>query len=613
MSKKRGGQTIVRPRQSEGRGKSAAAPVSVAPPAPASGQGNTGGTSRWAAEQWSPLEELAAAELAQAHERELLGEIDGSLEACEDALTLNPASPALRFSIAVQLRALGALNRSVELLERIVEGPDPAPMMAYSELFRTMLMLGRAGDAADRCRRAIAKEGENGELLCALGVALRLQGRLGAAISTLERAIRYPDAPPAAHGELALALMAHGKFASAVTAHATSLYRCGLPMRGRHLGVLTTRSIPAWCKSHGARLQEVMPAGIGPTFRPRYEVPPSVCEQVSMSHPAVYLAEMEEASVIGGACAILTSDDCGLADPVFWQGSERLDLVEPAMPYVDQKGMLIDADSIAPEEIPVGVMMMGFADVNYYHWLVDLLSRIWTLERAEVDPRIPLLVDRRTMEIAQLASALRAVDRSARPVVALEPNVEYKVQRLLVPGSLSWLAPNLRDRLPLALGDSLISREAIDFLRERLGTHGGRPGTRRLYIARRAATTGARLCNPGEVGEVFRAAGFETVSPDGLSFEEQQSLFGEAAVVAGESGAGLTNMLLAPPSALLICLQAQAWDTNVYADLTGHAGQAAVFVPGRVLGELPPKPYMARFKTPPEELRDLLARALPPG
>jgi hypothetical protein len=69
-------------------------------------------------------------------------------------------------------------------------------------------------------------------------------------------------------------------------------------------------------------------------------------------------------------------------------------------------------------------------------------------------------------------------------------------------------------------------------------------------------------------------------------------------------------MLFAPASTTLICLQAEEWPMNVYADLVGHAGQPSVFIGGTIESERPPKPYQVRFSIDTDRLRGRLERIL---
>ena len=552
-----------------------------------------------------PAHELIAGILTEARNLAGLGLFEEAAALCEAAVPLAAGDPGLMAAIGGQLLTLRQPLRASSVLE--VAARDPAaPPAAHADLVTALIQLGRASQAEAAARRGIGAVGETGALLCGLGSALRHQGEANSALATLRRAVASPESIPAAHGEFALALMAAGRLSEAVKEQATARYLAGSLMAGRHVGAYRPAAVASWSRRNGSRCATVIPATTGRAFQPHYGDEPGRCRYVALPQPEVYLAELEDVSIIGGQQVVLTADGSALLDQLFRPNAERLDLAEPSVPYLGAGGVMIDVPAVAAETIPAGVQFQGFGVRNYYHWLVEYLPRLLLLERTGVPADVPLLVDKRTHQVPQLADALRAADRLGRRVVELEPDVEYRVGRLYVPSTLAWLAPNLRDGLQLEVGDNLIAPDAVAFIRERLVAGPNRTGGRRLYIARRAATSPTRLANESEVQAVFCEFGFEVVQPDGLSFGDQRTLFAETAVIASESGAGLTNVVLAPETATLICLQADEWPMNVYADLVGHAGQTALFVAGDVLGERPVKPYHARFTILPDRLRELL-------
>ena len=65
---------------------------------------------------------------------------------------------------------------------------------------------------------------------------------------------------------------------------------------------------------------------------------------------------------------------------------------------------------------------------------------------------------------------------------------------------------------------------------------------RRLYVTREGYVW-RRVVNEPAVVDALRPFGFETVSPESLSFAQQVQIFAEAQVVVSAHGAGLTNVV----------------------------------------------------------------------
>ena len=105
--------------------------------------------------------------------------------------------------------------------------------------------------------------------------------------------------------------------------------------------------------------------------------------------------------------------------------------------------------------------------------------------------------------------------------------------------------------------------EALRWLRETLGaTAAGnsRPQSaagERIYISRRDAAT-RRVVNEDEVVDFLKSQGFEVVVAGKLPLSRQIAAFANAKVIVGPHGAGLSNMVFAPPGAKVIELMGSA-------------------------------------------------------
>jgi hypothetical protein len=91
-------------------------------------------------------------------------------------------------------------------------------------------------------------------------------------------------------------------------------------------------------------------------------------------------------------------------------------------------------------------------------------------------------------------------------------------------------------------------------LLERADAPAARP-SRRIYVSRRDAKPHRRwVDNEPDVEALFASRGFEILSMRECPLQEQVRLFASARVVAGASGAGLADIVFAPPGAHVITL-----------------------------------------------------------
>jgi capsular polysaccharide biosynthesis protein len=347
-----------------------------------------------------------------------------------------------------------------------------------------------------------------------------------------------------------------------------------------------------------------MPERQDVTYGPCYEPYPGFGPTTPITLPEAYLAEVHDCQALGGFGVVL-ADGEALLDIAL--GSDRFDLTsgEP-MPVANRDTVGVNAERVESHHISEGILMESWFAANYHHWLVEHLTKLSLVE--DVDPTVPLLVDAKALDIPQLGEALRAL--TDRPVIGLQWNVLYPVDHLWVPSNLFGTSPGLKHGLEVEIGDATVAREGIKWLRDRLAPPRPWPYKgRRVYIDRRAVRAPVRLTNGDEVRYIFEEFGFETVRPAEMSFAEQRDTFGHADVIAGESGAGMTNVLLAPASTVMVCMQARRWPLNIYSDLAAYGKQRSFFL----VGDSIPSPAVGQnsFKMDGDLLNETLARILP--
>jgi Glycosyltransferase 61 len=177
---------------------------------------------------------------------------------------------------------------------------------------------------------------------------------------------------------------------------------------------------------------------------------------------------------------------------------------------------------------------------NFGHWLVDCLPQVVPL--ADIAPQARFLVP----------GPIKAFQRSLLALIGVQA-------AQLVP----WDdAPLEADRWLILENDGSIGGgrplSSVVEMRRRLAPAAGYDSvrrTRRVYVSRRdAGPKGDWITNEPEVEAVFRSRGFEVLVMSDCPLEDQVRLFREAAVVAGLSGAGLTDIVFSSPGIHVIVI-----------------------------------------------------------
>jgi capsular polysaccharide biosynthesis protein len=143
--------------------------------------------------------------------------------------------------------------------------------------------------------------------------------------------------------------------------------------------------------------------------------------------------------------------------------------------------------------------------------------------------------------------------------------------------------------------------------------------TRRLYVGR-GDSPRRRLSNEAQITEHAAQYGFETVSMDGRTVENQARLFAEAAFIIAPHGAALTNVLFATPGVRVLellparpvpSLAIDAPAMSVFREICAFVGCSYDSICGEPVPSQRHRPQSeADFSISFEEFRDKLAAML---
>jgi len=196
---------------------------------------------------------------------------------------------------------------------------------------------------------------------------------------------------------------------------------------------------------------------------------------------------------------------------------------------------------------------------NYYHWMTEILPKLAMLQEHNIEyDYLYLSLDRAYMrETVQLLG----IDSS----IILEPVREYRhicADELIVPSLVSSFC--------------YTPQFAIDFLREsfipRAQESVSSEGlSKRIFISRRKASS-RKIKNEDEVFALFERYGFVRYNLEEMSVLEQVMLFHNAEFIAGEHGAGLTNIIFAQADYAQVIEVFQAREDATYWYLSQEVG-----------------------------------------
>jgi hypothetical protein len=189
-------------------------------------------------------------------------------------------------------------------------------------------------------------------------------------------------------------------------------------------------------------------------------------------------------------------------------------------------------------------------DGNYYHFLMDVLTKLGVLEQApEIAPPDVWYVPAQTRFQRELLD-LFGIGTDQR--IDAGEQLHVQADSLVVPGP-----PAMTEKNP---------PWAVEFLRGRLLPHVDTSGARRnIYITRGPSANNRSITNEPDLLDVLAAHDFEHVDPGTLSVVDQIRTFATANVIVAPHGAALANIIFASPGSTLVelfpagCLLPDYW------------------------------------------------------
>lgn len=270
------------------------------------------------------------------------------------------------------------------------------------------------------------------------------------------------------------------------------------------------------------------------------------------SYPVPYIAELKDIVVIPGCRILLNAKGEALSDEIDL-GFRWLKLRPKLWDMEITEGPCLHFNSVVVESevIQVGIHLTGEHEANYFHWIVEVLPRLFLCEKLMTDKHVPLLIsDGLHDNLYALLDSIRATER---PLMRLQKNCHYFVERLIYPSDVARIFDTY-DRAPgtdtVYLPVALLKEMAIK-IKNVSGAAKSRYG-KRLYIKRTSSYR--KLLNEAEIESQMLAKGFEIVEPGSLTVDEQIAMFSQARIIVGPSGAAMTNMLWCEPGTRMVIL-----------------------------------------------------------
>lgn len=249
-------------------------------------------------------------------------------------------------------------------------------------------------------------------------------------------------------------------------------------------------------------------------------------DRVQVKYPEQrYILRIPGGAICGEHGFVLTSDHCLLTEPRMLR---RTSVVQQLANTALQR---LQEGEVEVRYLPGKVVTIAsdWSDC-YFHWMLEILPRLKLIQAAGIE--FDTLVTSPLNEFYQLES-LETLGFDLSRIVQCRPDSLIRTEQLIVPSFVRRpLEPDLMEWLAEVFPSSKIPK-------------------RRLYLSREGASE-RRVVNEPALLPILDEFGFEVVRPETMTLKEQADLMGQAAILMGPHGSGLTNLIHCPSQALLI-------------------------------------------------------------
>lgn len=186
------------------------------------------------------------------------------------------------------------------------------------------------------------------------------------------------------------------------------------------------------------------------------------------------------------------------------------------------------------------VLSFPYAGSNYFHWLIDLLPRIYLIEKAGIDlDAIDYFIVNDYLSQNHIMS-LSVLGISKNKILTNRWNPHIQVQELIVPSLVCTYNGEGRRLFAQWLQQKFCAKLTSN-----------KEQKSRIYINRKKASY-RRVIKENEIESLLLQRGFESVSLEDFSIFEQAQLLNNAKVVIAPHGAGLSNIVFCQPETVVI-------------------------------------------------------------
>lgn len=290
--------------------------------------------------------------------------------------------------------------------------------------------------------------------------------------------------------------------------------------------------------------------------------------------PAVYFSVFENAFLYGGSDMMAIGDTAVSDIYVRNLGDHRYNIFGGCIIKVRNDQYILIMYKNLGKIVDHAISMVGWGAANYYHFTFEILSRLAYADQYEEYRDWPILVDREALDIAQMRALLDRVNVWKHPVIPVAYCECVSVGKLAYVSHNMWMPPNFAAGAKQYASDFLFSHTVADHIRNAVLADTAQvkgDGYKKIFLSRKRCEN-QRLVNSVEVEGVFAENGYEIIYPEQLGFAEEVAVFHEADIIAGPTGAALTNLVYCKEGAVVVAIAPASHNLYCFSNIAHFVG-----------------------------------------
>lgn len=221
------------------------------------------------------------------------------------------------------------------------------------------------------------------------------------------------------------------------------------------------------------------------------------------------------------------------------------------------------------------IFLGGTFTFNYYHFLVDILSKVEFFKYIPDAKNKLIIIDEEVQKVDNLKDLLMFFLKDYKIVFLSNNKNYYQFKKLWHISSVNYAIPNIMPGEKYEAGFAKLSESSLQYLRKTAFDNLDLSKVRiepikKVFISRRSQY---RKYNDQEIFETAKKYGFEEVFFEDLNIHEQIYLVNKADYIIGPTGAAWTNILFTNPGAKGLIWLSSVWgDFAIFSTLAKEIG-----------------------------------------